>query len=191
MDYLRTVEWEMKQQKEFAAKWNVDPVTVWRWKTRWTKTGMLAKCREILGIELFEDVTVANRKAIKQWDSMMAEWINLAHNARREDVRLNAIHSMYTMIVKPAQDAQVDSGSREKDYLDMIELSDRALEPMSVVGVLTPRKNHLELEAEGAATATDENQPDVELSDQDFEEDDEYTHPDLEEVQTPPKDEPL
>ena len=134
MDYLKVVEWDRDDKKVFAEKHSVNQSTLWRWTVKWEADGLLPACRKAMGIEMFEDVTIANRRAVRDWQKAMNEWVNLALHARREDVRLNAILNLYEKIVKPQMDIQDDPGANERTYIDMITQSPESLNPMSVAG---------------------------------------------------------
>lgn len=132
MDYLRVVEWDQQTIGFFADKHNVSEPTIFRWRIKWDRSGLLAKCRETMGIVLFEDVRVETRRMVRAWGRSAQELVRLSTEARREDVRLGAIQTLWREFVKPEMDRQVDPGSEEKDYLDFIISNPDGLNPMSV-----------------------------------------------------------
>lgn len=132
MDYLMWVEWDTKSQEEWAAKWNTSSTQVWRWKLAWNKRGLMAACREVIGLNLFDDIRTENRIFVRRWHEVADVWMDLALHAKREDVRMTAIDRMYMYIIKPSLDEQPRSDSEEADYLDFIAKNDDSLDPMSV-----------------------------------------------------------
>lgn len=132
MDYVHHTEWEQLTQHAWGVKWKVTDVTVWRWKTKWIKSGLMSACREVTGLSLYDDVKVAERTVVRQVQSLMDSWVHLALYAEREDVRGTALRDLYTLVIVPGRDNQTESGSAEGDYLDFILKSSNALDPMSV-----------------------------------------------------------
>lgn len=130
LDYIQHVEFERMSPSEYAALKAVNPSTVWRWQTAWTQRGLLQACREITGMAMFEDVIVANRRAVREWQQLLKEAVRIGLNAKSEFTRLQAIQWVYEKIVQPALDQQGDPGHQEKDFLTLIEQSQgRALDP--------------------------------------------------------------
>lgn len=136
MDYLQAVEFNHMTMGDFAAKHNIHDATLFRWRIQWERSGLLAKCRETMGIILFEDVRIETRRMVRAWGRSAAELVRLSVEARREDVRLGAIQTLWREFIKPEMDRQVDPGSEEQDYLDFIIGNTDALDPMSVTHLL-------------------------------------------------------
>lgn len=135
MDYLMWVEWDQKTQNSFAKKWNTTAVTVYRWKLKWIRNGLMADCREVIGLALFDDVKSANRKVVRRWTELSEAWVELAMTAQREDVKATVLRDLYTLIIQPEFEHQRPDGNPEAEYLDFIEGAAKALDPMSVSGV--------------------------------------------------------
>lgn len=128
--YIQHVEMERKTEVSFAELMEVTPVTIWRWKVAWTRSGLLAKTRQVLGMALFEDVIVANRRAIREWNGLLEEAINLAKTSSSNFVRLQAIQWLYEKIIQPEMEKQQDSGSAESEFIDRITQNPEALDPL-------------------------------------------------------------
>lgn len=143
MDFIMHVEWERNSKKSFAEKWKISDQQVFRLQLAWANSGLIASCREIIGLALFEDVTTAQRQTIRQTAAIMESWVRLALYADREDVRATAIRDIYTLVIKPSQDDRSSTGNEEADYISLITANERMLDPMSVVG-----KSRADLEME-------------------------------------------
>lgn len=134
MDFVMHTEWERKTKTSFAEKWKISPNQLFRLQLAWGNSGLIADCREIISLALYQDVETAQRQTLRQTAAIMESWVNLALYATREDVRATAIRDIYTLVIKPAQDGQSSTGNEEADYMALITNHDRLLDPMSVVG---------------------------------------------------------
>jgi len=131
LEYIQHVELERKSDTSFAEYKGVVPSTVWRWKVQWTRSGLLMKTRQVLGLALFEDVIVANRRAIREWNHLLDHAIALAKDSRSDFVRLQAIQWVYSQIVQPEMEKQQSSGSVEDEYIKRITQNPKALDPLA------------------------------------------------------------
>lgn len=154
MDFIMHVEWERNTKRSFAEKWKISDQQVFRLQLAWANSGLLAACREIIGLALFEDVKTAQHQTIRQTAQIMESWVDLALNAKREDVRATAIRDIYTLVIKPSQDEQSSSGNEEAEYITLITQSGRMLDPMSVVG-------HLKDDPDSEESTNDEDDPNM------------------------------
>lgn len=133
MDYLKCVEYDGQKIQDFAASKNIDRVTLWRYITKWKKSGLIQNCRSTMAHFLFDDVIVANRRAALEWKSILNELVDIAKNSKSDYVRVQAAFGLWEKIIKPLMDEQEDPGHDERSYLDMISSNSRALDPLSVV----------------------------------------------------------
>ena len=133
MDYLKWVEFENKTTLQFAEYKQVDPTTIWRWISRWKKSGLIQKCRKEFALAVFDDVIVANRKVVTGWSKIAEELVRISTKARSEHTRFLTAAWLYEKIVEPAMNEQEEPGYNEAAYLSTISENRKALNPMSLV----------------------------------------------------------
>lgn len=118
--------------KEYAALHDVHPNSVYNWLDKWTKSGLLKSCREMMMIPMGEEVVVANRRLLTAWPEMIDRAIKIAINGQSDQFAQRTMEWLYRDIIQPMMRTQVDPGHEEADYIESKSKSENPFDPLLI-----------------------------------------------------------
>lgn len=132
MQYLAMREVNVKMEmNDIAAHFGVTRQALHKWIQKWTKSGLLQKCRMKYILPTYvEEIHNAHAEVMASWPRIVRRQIAIATDSESDKVANEAARWLHEAIVKPGMEAQEDPGNEEMKYL--AEAS-KKFNPMAIV----------------------------------------------------------
>ena len=128
---LREVRKGMKRQ-EVADYFEIHINSLDLWISKWTKSGLINRCRRIIAIPSAEEVRVVEGELMQEWPKIIRRQKDTAMYGKSDKNALEAATWLYENFVKPAMEQQVDAGVDELDYISSVETATTPFNPLSL-----------------------------------------------------------
>ena len=118
LHYIKLREVRAKMSKEDIADYfEIDYRTLDKWIMKWTKSGLINRCRRIISIPMAEEVRVAEQLVMQDWPKILERQRKIALHSKSDKVSNDTTNWLFLNIIKPKMEEQEDAGLNELEYI--------------------------------------------------------------------------